>query len=104
LGVKGDVVNVSDGYARNYLLPKNLAVEATSGNLKELKNLKKKQEQKKELELKKAKETAQKIEGKTIQAATRVGDNGKLFGSITNKEIAELLEKNFDISIDKIKI
>ena len=104
LGLKGDVVNVSDGYARNYLLPKNLAVEATSGNLKELENLKHKEEQKKEQELKKAMETARKIEGKTILAATRVGDNGKLFGSITNKEIAELLEKNFNISIDKRKI
>lgn len=104
LGVKGDVVNVSDGYARNYLLPKNLAVEATAGNLKELENLKQKQERQKELEFQKAKETAKKIEGKTLQAVTKVGDNGKLFGSITSKEIAELIEKNFGITVDKRKV
>lgn len=104
LGVKGDVVNVSDGYARNYLLPKNLAVEATAGNLKELENLKQKQERQKELEFQKAKETAKKIEGKTLQAVTKVGDNGKLFGSITSKEIAELIEKKFGITVDKRKV
>lgn len=104
LGVKGDVVNVSAGYARNYLLPKNLAVEATDSNLKELKKIKQKQEEQKKQELQEAKEMAQKIEGKTLEIATKVGENGKLFGSITSKEIAELLENNFEIEIDKRKI
>lgn len=104
LGVKGDVVEVSDGYARNYLLPKKLAVEATAGNLKELENLKQKQARQKEQELQKAKEIAKAIEGKTIKAITKAGENGKLFGSITSKEIAELLEKNFGITVDKRKV
>jgi large subunit ribosomal protein L9 len=104
LGVKDDVVDVSDGYARNYLLPKNLAVEATGGKLKELKSIKKRQMKQQEQELQKAREVAQKIEGKTLQAATKVGESGKLFGSITSKEIAELLKKDFKIEVDKRKI
>ncbi|MDS1030559.1 50S ribosomal protein L9 [Bacillota bacterium LX-D] len=104
LGAKGDVVDVSDGYARNYLFPKKLAKEATAGNLKELELAKKKQLQLKEQEILKAKETAKKIEGKILKISGKVGENGKLFGSVTSKEIAELLEKDFNLAVDKRKI
>lgn len=104
LGQKGQVVEVADGYARNYLFPRGLAKEATAGNLKELEQLKKKEERKKQEELENAKELARKIEGKVLKFTAKVGDNGKLFGSITSKEIAEHLEKQFNVKVDKRKV
>lgn len=104
LGVKDDVVNVSDGYARNYLLPKGLAKEATVGNLREVENIRQREERQKAKELKAAEKAGQKIANKTMKVVTKVGDSGKLFGSITSKEIAELLEKNFNITVDRRKI
>lgn len=104
LGRKGQVVEVADGYARNYLLPRGLAKEATPGNLKELEQLKKKEERKKEEELQAAKETAKKIEGKVLTFTAKVGESGKLFGSITSKEIAELLEKEYGVKVDKRRV
>ncbi|WP_227763044.1 50S ribosomal protein L9 [Zhaonella formicivorans] len=104
LGTRGAVVEVSDGYARNYLLPRGLAKEATAGNLKEIEMLKQKQERKKEEELMAAQETARKIEGKVLKITSKVGENGKLFGSITNKEIAEVLQAQYEVTVDKRKI
>lgn len=103
VGKKGDLINAKDGYARNFLFPKNLAIEATPTNLKNLENAKKHQEQKeKEIydEAKKLEEELMKI---TIVLKSKAGENGKLFGSITTKEIAESLETEKNIAIDKRK-
>ncbi|KNF07142.1 50S ribosomal protein L9 [Gottschalkia purinilytica] len=104
LGKKGDVVNSKDGYARNFLFPRNLAVEATSSNLKELKDKKESQKFKEEEDLKEAKALAEKISNVKVEIKTKVGDNGKLFGSITTKDIAEQLQKQHNIKVDKRKI
>ena len=103
-GKKGDVVNVADGYARNCLLKKNLAREATAGALSELDNAKKSMQHKIDEDRKAAKINAEKLNGKNIKIASKVGQNGKLFGSITSKEIAQEIKKNFAIEIDKRKI
>ena len=103
-GVKGDVVNVSDGYARNFLFPKGLAVEATKSNLNELKNKEKAQQRRIEQEKQEARELAKKISDITLVIKAKSGENGKLFGSVTNKEIAQELKKQHNITIDRKKI
>lgn len=103
-GKKGDLVNVSDGYARNCLLPKKLAKEATPGAINELNNAKKAMQYKVSEEIKKAKEEAELINGKSIKIAAKSGNEGRLFGSITPKEIALEIEKVYSVSIDKRKI
>ncbi|MDK2798787.1 MAG: large subunit ribosomal protein [Clostridiales bacterium] len=103
-GKKGDLVNVSDGYARNYLIPKGLAVEATNANVNVMKMQKAAQAFKKEKELAQAKELAQKLSKVTVTIKAKAGENGKLFGSITSKDIAETLKSQHKISIDKRKI
>ncbi len=104
LGKKGELVNASDGYARNFLFPKNLAVEANAQNMTELKNREQAQKYKIETETAQAKENAQRISGKTIKLAAKAGQNGKLFGSVTSKEIAEKLDAEFKIKVDKRKV
>lgn len=104
LGKKGDVVKVADGYGRNFLLPRGLAVPATVGNLKQVDLEKESQKQKRERELKEAQEVAARIQGQKLQIATKVGESGKLFGSITSQEIAERLKKQYKVEIDKRKI
>ena len=103
-GKKGQLVEVSDGYARNFLLPKKLAVEANTTNL----NLMKSQEQAKlfkiETEKKEAKAVAEKLKGKTIKIAAKGGEQGKLFGSVTSKEISEEIKKQLSLDVDKKKI
>lgn len=103
-GKAGEVVKVSDGYARNMLFPKGLAKEATAGNIKNL-------EKKKELEAEKLKEQkalavkqADAIEKVTVVIKTKGGETGKLFGSITSKDIADALFKQENIKVDKKKI
>lgn len=103
-GKKGDLVNVSDGYARNFLLPKKLAKEATPQALSELKNAQKAQQFKVEEEIKKAKEDFAVINGKSIKMVAKAGNGGRLFGSITAKEIAAEIEKNYKVLVDKRKI
>ena len=103
-GVKGDVVNVNDGYARNFLFPKGLAVEATKANLNELKNKEKAQQRRIEQEKQEARELAKKISDITLVIKAKSGENGKLFGSVTNKEIAQELKKQHNITIDRKKI
>lgn len=103
-GKKGDLINVSDGYARNCLLPKKLAKEATPQAINELNNAKEAMKFKTNEEIKKAKEDASVIDGKTIKLSAKSGNEGKLFGSITAKEIALEIEKNFHIVVDKRKI
>jgi len=103
LGRMGDLVNVSDGYARNFLIPKKKAVEATTKNVKVMEH-EKRLIGDKARKLKKEFETlAEKINGISITISVQVGDEGKLFGSVTNKDIAEALSKE-GIEIDKRKI
>ena len=104
LGKKGELVNASDGYARNFLFPKNLAVEANAQNMTELKNREQAAKYKIDTETAEAKANAERISGKTITITAKAGANGKLFGSVTAKEIAEKIEKEFGIKTDKRKI
>ena len=103
-GKKGDSINVNDGYARNFLLPKGLAVEATAANLNDLKGKKEAEAYRKEQDFEHAKETAEKIAAVTVELSAKAGDNGKLFGSITSKEIAEKLKFQHHIVVDKKKM
>lgn len=104
LGKKGELVTASDGYARNFLFPKNLAVEANAQNMTELKNREQAAKYKIDTETAEAKKNAERISGKTITITAKAGQNGKLFGSVTAKEIAEKIEKDFGIKTDKRKI
>lgn len=104
LGKKGEVVNVSDGYARNYVLPHKIGIEATEKNKNDLK-LQKQHEDKLAAErLAAAKELAKKLEGLKIEVTMKAGENGKVFGSISSKEIAEQAKKQFNLELDKKKI
>ena len=104
VGKKNEVINASDGYARNFLFPKNLAVEATAENMNKLNSQNEAKQYKKDVEKEKAKEIAKKLENITLQIKVQAGENGKIFGSVSSKEIAESLEKQYKISIDKKKI
>lgn len=104
LGKKGELVNVSDGYARNFLFPKNLAVEANAQAMSELKNKEQAEKYRIETETAAAKADAAKIEGKTIKIVAKAGQNGKLFGSVTAKEIAAQIKTDFKVELDKRKI
>ena len=103
-GKKGEVKNVSDGYARNFLIGKGLAVEATAKNMNLLDGQKASAQHKKDVEKQNAEEIAAAINGKTVKAAAKAGNGGKLFGSVTAGNIAELIEKQFGKKIDKKKI
>ncbi|MFD2923825.1 50S ribosomal protein L9 [Halobacillus naozhouensis] len=103
-GKKGETKNVSDGYARNYLLKHNLAVEATSGNLKAQEAKDAKQEQLAKEEVKEAEQLKEKLADMEVKLTAKSGDSGRLFGSITSKQIAEELKKSYNIKIDKRKI
>ncbi|PPA68498.1 50S ribosomal protein L9 [Jeotgalibacillus proteolyticus] len=103
-GKKGEVKNVADGYAHNYLLKNKLAVEASAGNVNHLDAQKKKQEKAQEEELQQAQELKNTLEELTIELTAKSGEGGRLFGSITSKQIAEELKKRHKIKIDKRKI
>ncbi len=103
-GKKGDYVEVSDGYARNFLLPKGLAMEATASNLNDLKGKKDAEAYRKQQDLESAKETAEKLKAITVELSAKAGDNGKLFGSITSKDVAEKLKFQHHIVVDKKKM
>lgn len=102
-GKKGEVKNVSDGYARNYLLKNNIAVEATQGNLKGLEAQKRKQQQLEQEEKEEAMQLKDKLAELTVEIEAKSGE-GKLFGSITSKQIAEALQKEHGYKLDKRKI
>jgi len=104
LGQKGRIIEVKDGYARNYLLPKGLAEEATESNLNIIKGQKEAEKIKKEKELEKARSMAKIVNNTVVEIKAKAGENGKLFGSITSMDIAENLRKNFNLDIDKKKI
>ena len=103
-GKKGEVKNVADGYAHNFLFKKGLAVEATPANLSALKARKEKEEKLAQEELQEAKNLKEKLEKMTVELTAKAGEGGRLFGSITSKQIAEKLQKSHNIKIDKRKI
>lgn len=103
-GKAGDVVKVNDGYARNMLLPKGLAKEATQGNVRSLEKQKALAEEKRQEQKAAAQKQAEKLEKITVTIQSKGGENGKLFGSITSKDIAEALEAQEGIKVDKKKI
>ena len=104
VGKKDQVINAADGYARNFLFPKGLAVPADTGNMNNLQAKKDSNAFRKGEELKEAKATAEKLKKITIKMKVKAGDNGKLFGGVKSKEIAEALKSDFNIEVDKKKI
>ena len=104
VGKKDEVINASDGYVRNYLFPKKLAVAADSGNMGRLKSKQDAQAHKKALEKENAQEIAKKLEAIELKLKVKAGENGKIFGGVTSKEIAERLKEEYKIDIDKKKI
>lgn len=104
VGKKDQIINAADGYARNFLFPKNLAVPADTGNMNNLKAKNESAAFRKGEDLKEAKELAEKMKTITVKIPVKAGDNGKLFGGVTAKEIAETLKKDFNIDVDKKKV
>ncbi len=104
VGKKGQVINASDGYARNFLFPKNLAVEANNDNMVKLKAKQDANAYKKSQEKEEAKKTAEKLSKIQLKIPVKAGENGKVFGGVSAKEIAEQLKANYKIEVDKKKI
>ena len=103
-GKKGEIKNFADGYATNFLFKQGLAIEATPANIKALEAQKRREQQQAEEELAKAKQLKEKLEQITVQLSAKAGEGGRLFGSITSKQIAEALQSQHQIKIDKRKI
>lgn len=104
LGKKGDVINASDGYARNFLFPRKLAEEATDNNLHILNNKKENERKQKLAELEAAQKLAAELKGKEVKITAKTGESGKLFGAITSKDVAELINTQYNVKVDKKKI
>lgn len=104
VGKKDQVINASDGYARNFLFPKNLAVEANTENMSKLKAKQDSNAYKKSQEKEEAKKIADKLSKILLKVPVKAGENGKIFGGVSAKEIADLLKKEYKIEIDKKKI
>ena len=104
VGKKDQIINASDGYARNFLFPKKLAVEANNENLAKLKAQNESKAFKKETEKNEASQIAEKINKITLKITVKAGENGKIFGGVTAKEIAESLKNEYKIEIDKKKV
>ncbi len=104
LGKKGQLVNASDGYVRNYLFPHKLATEANSQAMSELKNREASEKHKIDVEIANAKAVAEKISGQTVKIKAKAGANGKLFGSVTSKDVAGAISDTFKVQIDKKKV
>ena len=104
VGKKGQVINASDGHATNFLLPKKLAVEATKANMNNLENQQKKAEMKHQNEVDAAQALADKIKEVKLTLKVKVGKDGKMFGSVSNKELGEALQTQKSIAVDKKKI
>lgn len=104
VGKKDQVINASDGYARNFLFPKNLAVEANSENMSKLKAKQNANAYKKSQEKEEAEKTAEKLSKILLKIPVKAGENGRIFGGVSAKEIAEQLKANYQIEVDKKKI
>lgn len=102
-GRKGEMVEVSDGYGRNYLLPRGLAKEANKANINVMQGQKESEEFRKQKALQEAREIAEKMDGLVVAIVAKAGENGKLFGSVTSKDVAEELTKQHHIKLDKKK-
>ena len=103
-GNKGEIKNVADGYARNMLLPKNLAVEATPENMNKLQGQQASAQHKIDVDIQNAKDIAAKIKGQKVFISAKAGSNGKLFGSVTAANVAEAINKQFNVNIEKKKV
>ncbi len=104
VGKKDEIINANDGYARNFLLPKKLAVEANSENLAKLKAKQDSNAHKKQEDKKSAEEIKEKLSKIMLKIQVKAGENGKIFGGVTSKEISEQLKKQYNFDIDKKKI
>ena len=104
VGKKDEIINANDGYARNFLFPKNLAIEANSTNLSKLKSKQESASFKKSEEKKNAEEMKEKLSKIVLKINVKAGENGKIFGGVTAKEISEQLKKQYNYNIDKKKI
>ena len=103
-GKAGQVVKVSDGYARNMLFPRKLAMEATPANMKVLERKREQIEAQRAIDKQVAEEIKAKIESGTVKVVSKAGENGRLFGAVTSKDIAEAIQKEFLVELDKKKI
>jgi large subunit ribosomal protein L9 len=103
-GAKGQAINVAEGYARNFLFPKKLAIEATPANMKELERKQHQQLERKAAELANAKDLAEKIQDMETKVPAKTGGGQKLFGAVTNKDIGDVLEQAYKLVIDRRKI
>ena len=104
LGKKGQIVKINDGYARNYVLPKKLGIEATAKNLNDLKLARKREEKEAAEELAAAKELAAKIKECTVTVSMKTGEGGRTFGSVSSKEICVAVKSQYNETIDKKKV
>lgn len=104
VGKKDEIINANDGYARNFLLPKKLAVEANTSNLAKLKSKQDSNAFKKSEDKKEAEEIKEKLEKITLKIEVKAGENGKIFGGVTSKEISEQLQIQYKLNVDKKKI
>ena len=104
VGKKDQIINVSDGYVRNFLFPKNMAVEANNENMSKLRAKQDSNAFKKQQEKEEAQKIADKLSKIILKVPVKVGGNGKIFGGVSTKEISDLLEKNYKIKVDKKKI
>lgn len=100
-GKKGELINVPDGYARNFLLPQGKAIVADAKAMNELKNRESSVQYHKEMELKAAKEAAALVDGKSIKISAKAGQNGKLFGAVTSKTVSDEMKKAFSLDVEK---
>ena len=103
-GKKDQIIEASDGFARNYLFPRKLAVEASASNLNAIENAKSAQSHRKEVERQEAQELARKMGDMVVEIAVRAGENGRLYGKVTNQEVADALKAKYGMDVDKRKI
>lgn len=104
VGKKDEIVNASDGYARNFLFPKKLALEANNENLAKLKAKQAANDYRKDIEKQEAMKMAEKLKGILLKIKVKAGENGKIFGGVTAKEISDELKKQYNFEVDKKKI
>jgi large subunit ribosomal protein L9 len=104
LGKKGNIVDVAEGYARNYLVPRKLGIEADKGALAKLGSQQQAQKRREEQTLAEAKELAKRLETAKVSVTAKAGGNGRLFGTVTNADVATAISESLDVAIDKHKI
>ena len=104
VGKKDEIINAADGYARNFLFPQGLAVPADNSNMSELNSKKKAEANQRAKDLEDSKKLAEELKTKTVEISVKAGNNGKLFGGVTSKEIASALKEQLNVDIDKRKI